>query len=160
MTPICRKSSWLVDSQKSGVSPTLHLPLHATQSPTPFMYKALPPRTIHPFAESLFHGTTYQNPTYVIKRCPFLGYWELMPKPLPCSQKTRLTITYVFVTAYATPITHIQPRTYTGCQERGHTEKGEKKNGGLTITIVAIRKIAVQCRGQGVKLEKTQAITI
>ncbi len=44
--------------------------------------------------------------------------------------KTRLKITYVFVTAYATPITHIQPRTYKRCQERGHTDKGEKGNGG------------------------------
>jgi hypothetical protein len=54
-----------------------------------------------------------------------------MPKTLTCSQKTRLIITYVFVTAYATPITHIQSRTYTGCQERGHTVKGEKGNGGI-----------------------------
>ena len=84
-----------------------------------------------PICESLFHGTTYQNPTYDINRCPFLGYWKLMPKPLPCSQKTRLIITYVFVTAYATPITHIQSMTYTGYQERGHTDKGEKGNGGI-----------------------------
>ena len=44
--------------------------------------------------------------------------------------KTRLKITYVFVTAYATPITHIQSMTYTGYQERGHTDKGEMGNGG------------------------------
>ena len=91
-------------------------------------------------------------------------FWDigsLCRSPYPALKKPRLTITYVFVTAYATPITHIQSMTYTGYQERGHTDKGEKGNGGgLTITFVAIRKIAVQCRGQSVKPEKTQAITI
>lgn len=59
-------------------------------------------------------------------------FWDIgsLWKPLPCSQKTRLIITYVFVTANATPITHIQSMMYTGYQEMGHTDKGEKGNGG------------------------------
>ena len=61
-------------------------------------------------------------------------FWDigsLCRSPYPALKKPRLTITYVFVTAYATPITHIQSMTYTGYQERGHTDKGEKGNGGI-----------------------------
>ena len=41
--------------------------------------KAFPLQRIRPFSASLFHETIHQNPTDGIKRCPFSGFWKLMP---------------------------------------------------------------------------------